>query len=99
MYFVYYIGTVSLDEYLEWHFISEEEEHGEMKELAKKIFETIDEHHTGEVTLEEFINAVQKLDATMSVDEITGIVRDLDEDGNGTISLEEFTEFISKAYE
>jgi len=92
-------GSVSLEEFLEWHFSNEEDEAKDMEEMAEKIFKTIDVDGSGDVTVAEFVAAVDKLNSGLSIDEITAIVRDFDESGDGSISLEEFQEFIKKAYE
>jgi Ca2+-binding EF-hand superfamily protein len=69
----------------------------ELKELARTIFEMFDEDGSGEITVEEFKTALEKMNAGLTLDEICAIVKDFDEDGSGEISLEEFEKVIEKA--
>jgi len=88
------------EELLQWKLSSNQDEMNEDKEeLAKHIFELIDDDKSGEVSLEEFRLALLKFNeppynAGLSETEVLAIVRDFDSDGDGMISEEEFLKVV-----
>jgi len=94
-------GEISKDELIEWQMnnlnITDEEKEEEMKHMAHKIFAIFDTDGAGEITVPQFTEALMRFNAGLTTDEIVGVVRDFDEDGDGTISLEEFEKAIESA--
>jgi Ca2+-binding EF-hand superfamily protein len=94
-------GQISKEELTEWYLntqhTSEEDKHEEMKHMVHQIFAMFDSDNSGEITTEEFTKALQTFDPTLTVDEIVGICKDFDENGDGTISLEEFEKVVEEA--
>jgi Ca2+-binding EF-hand superfamily protein len=88
-------------EFVEWNMenaeVNPDESEAEMKELARSIFAIFDEDNSGEVTVGEFSEALNKMNSGLTIEEIAAIVADFDEDGSGSISLAEFEDVIEKA--
>jgi calcium-binding protein CML len=94
-------GQISKQELTEWYLneqnTSEEDRHEEMKHMVHQIFAMFDTDNSGEISTEEFTKALQTFDPTLTVDEIIGICKDFDENGDGSISLEEFEHMVEEA--
>lgn len=93
-------GTVSKQELIDWK-MSQIGEHKaeDMKQMAVEIFNMFDEDGSGEISIEEFKEALLKFDSGLSEAEIIEIANDLDESGDGNLSLEEFQKAIEQALE
>jgi hypothetical protein len=50
----------------------------------------------GEVTVEEFADCMKRFGSALTVDEISELVHELDENQDGTINVEEFAEMLKK---
>jgi Ca2+-binding EF-hand superfamily protein len=93
-------GSVSLNELIDWKLSQEvEDKLGDMKELAKEIFSMFDDDGSGEISVDEFKQALKAMNAGLSDSEIIEIANDLDESNDGNISLEEFEKAIEQALE
>ncbi len=51
---------------------------------------------SGSINANEFQNVMQSIGETLSVDEISDLVRELDEDGDGEIDFEEFGNMLRR---
>ena len=51
---------------------------------------------SGSISVSEFIDKMRSVAKDLSIDDITLIARELDEDESGTISMNEFHELIEK---
>jgi Ca2+-binding EF-hand superfamily protein len=97
-------GRVSKHELIEWRlrtYYGETERSSveSTEQLAKRLFRNIDTDNSGDVTLVEFHEALQvfnepPFNANLSDAEIISILKDFDEDGDGTISFEEFLKVV-----
>jgi len=61
----------------------------------KRVFDEIDTDNSGELDDEEIKAVLKKLGIEMSQRQINGILKDMDEDGNGKIDFKEFCDFFS----
>ena len=55
-----------------------------------------DPDNDGEVTVEEFAECMNRFGSALTVDEISDLVHELDENQDGTINVEEFSEMLKK---
>ena len=69
------------------------------KELTKAIFDNIDHDGNGMISSEELRSALASLGGVLSHDDVQGIVREADGDGNGTIDLHEFANLMKSAFQ
>ena len=58
-----------------------------IKILVDRMFGLIDTDHSGDCEASEFITTLTTI-SDLTTDEVTDLVRELDEDGNGKIYLE-----------
>jgi len=91
-------GTVSKQEFLTW--AAFQDAHAEkpesIEELAENMFKMFDTDDGGEVTVEEFADCMKRFGSALTVDEISELVHELDENQDGTINVEEFAEMLKK---
>lgn len=59
-------------------------------EHARRVFNEMDSDGDGRIGLEEFANAYQKVDPTISMEHLAETFKDLDINDNGSVSFEEF---------
>ena len=64
------------------------------KPKAAKIFREIDKDDSGELSYEEFADALKLLGVTLSIAQLDGVIASLDQDGDGGISLKEFIDGV-----
>jgi len=89
-------GTVSKAEFLIWHLEQTTAEVLPPEEIARGLFEFFDEDKSGHIATSEFFDKLANLDVGLTIDEITDLVRELDEDEDGLISEEEFAALLKK---
>ena len=93
-------GSVSKQELIDWKMSQRTVNTAhDMKELAEQIFNMFDADGSGEITIDEFKESLQKFNSGLSDAEILEISNDLDESGDGTLSKEEFQKAIEHALE
>ncbi len=61
---------------------------------ARQIFRYFDVDGNGEVSVDEFINAVRRMGISKSDEEVVQLHKDLDKDNSGAISYQEFINLI-----
>jgi Ca2+-binding EF-hand superfamily protein len=91
-------GFIALDRFIRWGLISDRP----MEEIAERIFRTLDDDDSGELSLDEFVVGLKRFNeppynANLSDSELLAIVRDFDTDGSGTIDFEEFMDVVAAA--
>ena len=64
------------------------------KECAEFLFNVFDSDNSGDITVLELHNKLEKLDLGISHDEALELIGEVDHDGNGTLSKKEFIELI-----
>lgn len=62
--------------------------------VYKKMFDMVDEDHSGEISVAEFALTLRKLGQNMSSDDVMEVTKDVDNDGSGTIGLVEFKQLM-----
>ena len=60
------------------------------------MFDMIDEDGSGTITAMEFKTTLQNLGSDLSMEDIQGMIREVDENGDGTIDREEFVKMVEK---
>jgi Ca2+-binding EF-hand superfamily protein len=65
-----------------------------VEEVAESMFAMFDDDDSGSITCTEFIAAMNKFAPRMSLDEVNDLIRELDDNADGTISKEEFTTLL-----
>ena len=95
-------GRISRDEFLNWYAeqTAMDFDHDDMPdhERAAALFRMFDQNGDNEVTIGEFKQQVDALNAGLSIDDVAAILNELDIDNNGTISLHEFETLVKKYY-
>ena len=59
-------------------------------DLVIEAFKVFDKDQDGRITPEEFVGVMKQLGENLTVEEITQIYKDADEEGNGFITFDEF---------
>ena len=90
-------GEVSKDEFVDWYASSAQDDVSE-EDRAEYLFKLFDTKDTGEITIGEFKGKLDALNVGFTIDEVGAIVKELDEDDNGTIGLEEFRGLLNRYY-
>ncbi|KAJ8555169.1 hypothetical protein K7X08_012665 [Anisodus acutangulus] len=67
------------------------------EEQLKQLFKMFDRDGNGYITAAELAHSMAKLGHALSVEELTGMIREADTDGDGRISYQEFTQAITSA--
>ena len=82
-------GDISKEEFIQWY--SDQLEKNELNpdEMAKSMFSMFDADGSGSITIEEFKEALDAFDVGLSLDDVTELVKELDEDRNGHIDEHE----------
>lgn len=90
-------GSITFDEFVEWMAMQDgEREDMSEEEMYRSIFELIDRDNSGEVNAEELRETLEALGEGLTHDDVLALVREADEDGNGTIDLEEFITMLQR---
>ncbi|GMH60646.1 hypothetical protein TL16_g03094 [Triparma laevis f. inornata] len=89
-------GDISKEEFIQWY--SEQLEKNELdpEEMAKSMFCMFDADGSGSITIAEFKEALDAFDVGLSLDDITELVKELDEDRNGHIDQHEFAHLLKR---
>ena len=64
--------------------------------MAKSMFSMFDADGSGSITIEEFKEALDAFDVGLSLDDVTELVKELDEDRNGHIDEHEFAHLLHR---
>ena len=64
------------------------------KAKAAQVFREIDKDDTGELSYEEFEDALKLLNVQLSMAQMEGVIQSLDQDGDGSISVKEFIDGV-----
>ena len=89
-------GDITKDEFIRWIVKQNDGSEPSAEDLAQILFDMFDTDHSGSISVQEFIDKMQKVAKDLSVDDITMIARELDEDQSGSIDIAEFKEFLEK---
>ena len=66
----------------------------EKRQEYKEAFDMFDSNKTGHITAEEIYNVMRNMGNELPLEEIKGMIADLDNDGSGEIDFEEFITFM-----
>ncbi|KAL3499975.1 hypothetical protein ACH5RR_039068 [Cinchona calisaya] len=67
------------------------------EEQLKQLFRMFDRDGNGFVTAAELAHSMAKLGHALTADELTGMIKEADTDGDGRISFQEFSQAITSA--
>ncbi|GMJ16050.1 hypothetical protein like AT1G32250 [Hibiscus trionum] len=67
------------------------------EEQLKQLFKMFDRDGNGYITAAELAHSMAKLGHALTVEELTGMIKEADTDGDGMISFEEFSKAITSA--
>jgi len=90
-------GDVSKEEFLFW-MAEQSAANKDMSahECVHALFSMFDKDGSGSITASEFMQALEDFKVGLNVDEVTDLIRELDQDQDGTISEEEFAMLLEK---
>ena len=90
-------GTVTEEEFLTMMvpIVEKEEENSSMEDVAKRMFEILDDDHSGAVTTSEFKETLAKLGVDMSYEEVRELFHEYDDDLDGLMDEEEFVNMMT----
>ena len=93
-------GKISRKEFLKWYAEQAAMDDKTLSdhERAAALFRMFDENDDNEITIGEFKQQVDALNAGLSIDDVAAILNEMDTDNNGTISLHEFETMVKKYY-
>jgi len=90
-------GDISKQEFLLWYAEQKLKQKTETPEsIAKALFSYFDDDGSGKITASEFMDKLVLVNVGLTVDEITDLIRELDEDNSGYICEEEFEVLLKK---
>jgi len=89
-------GTISKSEFIQWY--SEQLQQNELNphEMASSMFRMFDKDGSGSLTIAEFKESLDAFKVGLSIDDVTELVKELDEDRNGMIDEEEFAQLLRR---
>jgi calcium-binding protein CML len=67
------------------------------EEQLKHLFKMFDRDGNGFITAAELAHSMAKLGHALTAEELTGMIKEADTDGDGRISFEEFSQAITSA--
>ena len=93
-------GDIGFEEFFAFGLQSEASSHGEAEHdlINKRIFDLIDEDHSGCISIDELHEVFVRLGQHVSMDDVYNIVSDIDEDGDGTLDAEEFSILLNRLH-
>lgn len=91
-------GSVSKEEFIQWYAECCHEEDMSEDDLAKFMFQVFDMDNSGEISVGEFKKRLESRNTRFTVDEVAGLVDELDENSSGKVSVEEFKHLLHKYY-
>merc|ERR1740123_946752 len=71
-----------------------EDDEEQMREELKEAFRIYDKDNQGFITNEILKEILREIDATLTEEDLDGIVEEVDEDGSGTMDFDEFQEMM-----
>jgi len=90
-------GTVSFTEFMRY---ADEQKKvmGEVtdEQLAKELFDMIDHDRSGEVSVGEIQEVLSAIGATLSVEDVVALIKEVDDDDNVTLNFDEFKLLLHK---
>jgi calmodulin len=89
-------GTISKAEFMQWYGEQMLKVDLNPHAIASAIFSMIDRDGSGKLSLQEFKESLDALDVGLSLEDISDLIKDLDQDRNGFIDEEEFGEFMKQ---
>ena len=75
--------------------VEKEEENESMEDVAKRMFEILDDDHSGAVTTSEFKETLEKMGVFMSYEEVRELFHEYDDDLDGLMDEEEFVNMMT----
>jgi len=91
-------GDVEKHEFVRWYGAHVGHRELTLKQRAGYLFGLFDQDGDGTISIGEIKKILDQLKAGFTIDEITDIVSELDENGDNTIGLEEFEELVHRFY-
>jgi calcium-dependent protein kinase len=91
-------GCVSKEEFIQWYAECCHKDDMSEDDLAKFMFQVFDMDNSGEISVGEFKKRLESRNTRFTVDEVAGLVDELDENSSGKVSLEEFKHLLHKYY-
>ena len=85
-------GDITKDEFIKWIVKQNDGSEPSAEDLAQILFDMFDTIIVAPL-VQEFIEKMQKVAKDLSLDDITMIARELDEDQSGSIDIAEFKNF------
>ena len=74
--------------------VEAEEENVEIGVVAKRMFEILDDDHSGEITTSEFKETLEKMGVMMSYEEVRELFHEYDDNLDGVMDEEEFIKMM-----
>jgi Ca2+-binding EF-hand superfamily protein len=91
-------GCVSKEEFIQWYAECCHKDDMSEDDLAKFMFQVFDTDNSGEICIGEFKKRLESMTTRFTLDEIAGLVDELDENNGGKVCLEEFKHLLHKYY-
>ena len=88
---------LSTDVFIQWY-INQLGDNDDKKECAEFLFGLFDDDNSGDITVLEFKQQLDKMDIGISHEEADELIQELDNDGNGVLCVKEFEEMIEHFY-
>ncbi|XP_040568626.1 troponin C, isotype gamma [Lepeophtheirus salmonis] len=85
-------GEIEFEEFCQLcaKFLIEEPDEETMKAELKEAFRVYDKEANGFITTDQLREIISELDQRLTVDDLDGIIEEIDEDGSGTMDFDEF---------
>jgi Ca2+-binding EF-hand superfamily protein len=91
-------GGVSREEFIQWYADHCHEDNLDEHELATFMFKAFDTDNDGEISVSEFKKRLESRTTQFTLDEVGGLVNELDENNCGKVCIEEFEHLLHKYY-
>nr|ACO12291.1 Troponin C, isoform 1 [Lepeophtheirus salmonis] len=85
-------GEIEFEEFCQLcaKFLIEEPDEETMKAELKEAFRVYDKEANGFITTDQLREIISELDQRLTVDDLDGIIEEIDEDGSGAMDFDEF---------